>query len=161
MKIFCMPARLFSVSALCLLLTSLCPAQEGSRVYIAHCQQCHGQSADSHAPMAEALKIKPWEDIVKTLTTGAMRAQGAQLSQEEKVAVARYLGKAGPVVLPKMTGYCAAGAKPKNSGKTWNGWSPDERNTRFQPPKAAGLKADELSALKVKWAFGFPNTVTA
>src|SRR6202012_2698167 len=150
-----------SVSAFCLLFTFLCAAQEGSRVYIAHCQQCHGQSADSHAPMAEALKIKPWEDIVKTLTTGAMRAQGAQLSQEEKVAVARYLGKAGPVVLPKMTGYCPVGSKPKNAGSTWNGWSPDERNTRYQPVKAGGINAGQLSSLKLKWAFGFPNTDTA
>ena len=28
------------------------------------------------------------------------------------MAVARYLGKAGPAVLPEMKGFCAAGAKP-------------------------------------------------
>jgi polyvinyl alcohol dehydrogenase (cytochrome) len=153
--------QVFSLPALFLLFAALSTAQEGSRVYIAHCQQCHGQSSDAHAPMAEALKIKPWEDIVKTLTTGAMRAQGAQLSPEERVAVARYLGKAGPVVLPKMTGYCPVGSKPKSSGLAWNGWSPDDRNTRYQPEKAGGLMAGQLTSLKVKWAFGFPNTVTA
>jgi polyvinyl alcohol dehydrogenase (cytochrome) len=148
-------------AGLALIFSTLCAAQEGSRVYIAHCQQCHGQSSDSHAPMAEALKIKPWEDIVKTLETGAMRAQGAQLSPEEKIAVARYLGKAGKTVLPKMTGYCAAGFQPKPSADAWNGWSPDDRNTRYQPEPAAGLNAADLTSLKLKWAFGFPNTVTA
>jgi polyvinyl alcohol dehydrogenase (cytochrome) len=37
----------------------------------------------------------------------------------------------------------------------------DERNTRFQPAKAAGLTAEQVPGLKVKWAFGFPNAVTA
>ena len=147
--------------AFCLSFAALCVAQEGSRVYIAHCQQCHGQSSDSHAPMAEALKIKPWQDIVTTLTTGAMRAQGAQLSPEERIAVARYLGKSGPVELPKMTGYCPAGAKPKRSRLAWNGWSPDDRNTRYQPKNEGGITAAQLPSLKLKWAFGFPNTVTA
>ena len=37
----------------------------------------------------------------------------------------------------------------------------DEKNTRFQPAKAAGLTAEQVPGLKVKWAFGFPNAVTA
>ena len=90
-----------------------------------------------------------------------MKAIGAQLSAADKMAVARYLGKAGPAVLPEMKGFCAAGAKPKAGGASWNGWGVDEKNTRFQPAKAAGLTAEQVPGLKVKWAFGFPNTVTA
>ena len=93
--------KILGTQALGLFFAALCAAQEGSRVYIAHCQQCHGQSSDSHAPMAEALKIKPWQDIVKTLTTGAMRAQGAQLSPEERIAVARYWVDPGPWNSPR------------------------------------------------------------
>ena len=37
----------------------------------------------------------------------------------------------------------------------WNGWSPDASNNRLQPAKAAGLSADEVPKLKLKWAFGF------
>src|SRR5580658_7834606 len=113
-------------SALIFIAARLCSAQEGTRVYIAHCQQCHDQNSDAHAPLQEALAAKPWEQIVKALETGSMRAQGAQLTPEERRAVARYLGKAGPVVLPPMTGHCAAGAKPKSSNSSWNGWSADE-----------------------------------
>jgi polyvinyl alcohol dehydrogenase (cytochrome) len=39
----------------------------------------------------------------------------------------------------------------------WNGWSPDDGNGRFQPAAAAGLTADQLPKLKLKWAFGFPG----
>ncbi len=37
----------------------------------------------------------------------------------------------------------------------WNGWGADASNTRFQP--AAQLPADQVSRLKLKWAFGFPG----
>ncbi len=147
--------------ALALLTASVAFAQEGTRVYIEHCQQCHDQNSDAHAPLAEALAGMRWEDIVKTLETGNMRAQGAQLSQEDRIAVSRYLGKAGPLTLPKMTGYCASGSKPKPSSSSWNGWSTDERNTNYQPEAAGGLTAERLTRLKLKWAFGFPNTITA
>jgi len=130
---------LLKITLSILTLSPLATAQEGTRVYIAHCQQCHDQNSDSHAPLKEALASRPWEQIVKALETGAMRAQGAQLSPEERRAVARYLGKAGPAVIATMTGQCPAGAQPKAGGSSWNGWSPDERNTRFQAAKAAGM----------------------
>ncbi|MGA2116474.1 MAG: PQQ-binding-like beta-propeller repeat protein [Bryobacteraceae bacterium] len=152
---------MYRLARLILISAGVSMAQEGTRVYIAHCQQCHDQNSDAHAPLAEALATKPWEAILKSLETGAMRAQGAQLTPEERRAVARYLGKAGPSIVPSMTGYCPAGAKPKSGVSTWNGWSPDERNTRYQPADAAGLTAEQVPSLKLKWAFGFPDTITA
>ena len=153
--------RLAHAAALIFIAARLCTAQEGTRVYIAHCQQCHDQNSDSHAPLREALATKPWEQIVKALETGSMRAQGAQLSPEDRRAVARYLGKAGPAVFAPMTGHCAAGVKPTPSSSSWNGWSTDDQNTRFQSAEAAGLTAEQVPSLKLKWAFGFPDTVTA
>ena len=147
--------------AIYLLLCTAAFAQEGTRVYIAHCQQCHDQNSDAHAPLPAALATRPWQDIVKALETGLMRAQGAQLTPQERLAVARYLGKAGPVEVPTMTGQCPASQKPIPGSAVWNGWSPDERNTRFQPAAAAGLTAEQLPKLQLKWAFGYPNAVTA
>jgi polyvinyl alcohol dehydrogenase (cytochrome) len=111
--------------------------------------------------MPEALANLAWQDIVKALETGSMKAIGEQLGAADKLAVARYLGKAGPAVLPEMKGFCTAGAKPRDGGSSWNGWGVDEKNTRFQPAKAAGLTAEQVPALQLKWAFGFPNAVTA
>ena len=147
--------------AMGLLLAAFCAGQEGTRVFISRCIQCHDPNSDSHAPLPEALGNLPWQAILKALETGSMKAIGAQLSAEDKIAVARYLGKAGPAVLPEMKGFCAAGAKPQAGGSSWNGWGVDERNTRFQPAQAAGLTPEQVPKLKLKWAFGFPNTVTA
>jgi polyvinyl alcohol dehydrogenase (cytochrome) len=40
---------------------------------------------------------------------------------------------------------------------SWNGWGVDATNGRFQSAKAAGLPADQVPRLKLKWAFGFPG----
>jgi polyvinyl alcohol dehydrogenase (cytochrome) len=48
-----------------------------------------------------------------------------------------------------------------SSSPGWNGWGGDLSNTRFQPAQAAGLSADQVPRLKLKWAFGYPNGVTA
>jgi polyvinyl alcohol dehydrogenase (cytochrome) len=39
----------------------------------------------------------------------------------------------------------------------WNGWGVDASNARFQPAQAARLPADQITKLKLKWAFGFPG----
>jgi polyvinyl alcohol dehydrogenase (cytochrome) len=147
--------------AIGILLAALCPGQEGTAVFISRCIHCHDANSESHAPLPEALVNLPWQDILKALETGSMKAIGAPLSASEKMAVARYLGKAGPAVLPQMKGFCAAGVKPREGGSSWNGWGVDEKNTRFQPAQAAGLAAEQVPKLHLKWAFGFPNTVTA
>jgi polyvinyl alcohol dehydrogenase (cytochrome) len=40
---------------------------------------------------------------------------------------------------------------------SWNGWGPDASNARFQSAAAAQIPADQVTKLKVKWAFGFPG----
>src|SRR5712691_2957046 len=108
--------------SLCLLVAPLCSAQEGSRVFIITCLQCHSSASTTHAPAPEALAQVPWQDIVKTLESGSMRVQAQNLSQDERIAVARFLGKdAGVQVLPEVTGFCATGSKPVDSKSAWNG----------------------------------------
>jgi polyvinyl alcohol dehydrogenase (cytochrome) len=46
-------------------------------------------------------------------------------------------------------------------GPHWNGWSPTPANTRFQPADQAGLSVAQVPNLKLKWAFGFPDTFSA
>ncbi len=139
-----------------------CFGQEGSQVYISHCIECHSPASASHAPSQEALSQIPWQDILKTLETGAMKIQAQNLTQEERVAAARYLGKAGGApVLPQVSGFCPAGSRPAATKASWNGWGVDNLNTRFQPASSAGLTASQIPNLKLKWAFGFPGARTA
>ena len=48
-----------------------------------------------------------------------------------------------------------------DAGPSWNGWSPDGSNKRFQQAEQAGLAAAQVPNLKLKWAFGFPETISA
>ncbi|MDQ6705586.1 MAG: PQQ-binding-like beta-propeller repeat protein [Acidobacteriota bacterium] len=154
--------RTIRLALFTLIVASMCLAQEGSQVYISRCLQCHSSTSTTHAPTPEALAQIPWRDILKTLETGVMKVQAQNLSQDERIAVARYIGKEGSTqVLPQITGFCEAGKKPVASKASWNGWAVDDLNTRFQPAAAAGLSADEVGKLKVKWAFGYPNGRTA
>src|SRR5262245_22191161 len=50
----------------------------------------------------------------------------------------------------------SAGAS--QTGPAWNGWGVTSANTRFQPADAARLSAADVPRLKLKWAFGFPDT---
>ena len=93
---------------------------------------------------------------------------GAELTDEEKRAIAEYLG--GRPLDTKHTGdaasmanHCATNPPPSDpaSGPQWNGWSASSGNTRFAAADIAGLSASDVPQLKLKWAFGFPNGDTA
>jgi polyvinyl alcohol dehydrogenase (cytochrome) len=144
------------------ILTLAGSAQEGSQIFISRCMSCHSPTATTHAPSPDALAQIPWQNVLKTLDSGVMKVEAEALSEGDRIAVARFVGKdVGTQVLPEVTGFCEAGVKPQLDKASWNGWSPDERNTRFQPSAAAGITAPDVPGLKVKWAFGFPNGRTA
>jgi len=140
---------------------AMASAQEGTAVFLRACVRCHSPNSDAHAPMPEEIGKMPWQDVLKSLESGSMKAQGEALSADDRRAVARYLGAAGPPILPEMKGFCAAGQKPTSSSQSWNGWGVDDANSRFQPAAAAGLAAEKVPSLKLKWAFGMPNGTSA
>jgi polyvinyl alcohol dehydrogenase (cytochrome) len=61
--------------------------------------------------------------------------------------------------LAAQTNPCAQAGRMGDpaAGASWNGWGPDASNARFQAASAAGISADQVSKLKLKWAFGFPG----
>ena len=132
--------------------------EQGQHIFEQHCASCHSPLNQVHAPMPEDLAQMPWEYILQTLETGAMKTQGSTLTAQQRSAVAHYLGKKGPETPDTATsGFCPAGQKPVDNGHFWNGWGVDNLNTRFQPAAAAGLDAAHVKDLRVKWAFGAPN----
>src|SRR5882724_7326612 len=48
-----------------------------------------------------------------------------------------------------------------DASPSWNGWGNGVANTRFQPADQAGISAAQVPALKLKWAFAFPDTISA
>ena len=137
----------------------------GATIYAQHCARCHEGDKTGWAPRRQALtKLAP-EVILAQLHRGGM-SRVATLTDEEKRAVTAYLaGKpveafrmAALPALPAPEGLCPAGSAPSDflSGPRWNGWGVDTGNSRFQPADMAGITADQISHLKLKWAFAFP-----
>lgn len=142
-------------------------AQDGAALFKTYCAACHEAGDQSRAPSREVLKQLSPEQIITALEKGAMSAQGAERSRAERRTLAEYLsGKpfgemANPI--PKSA-FCKSSEQPlakSASGPSWNGWGVTSANTRFQPAAAAGLSADDVPRLQLKWAFGFPGATSA
>jgi polyvinyl alcohol dehydrogenase (cytochrome) len=129
-------------------------------LYKSNCAACH-ESSDVRAPNVQMLKSKTPDAIIASLTSGTMAVQARGLSAEEKRAIAEFLGtRPPPDVAVREHALCAAGRfGDPMTGPRWSGWGADPENTRFQ--KHAGLSADEVPKLKLKWAFGFPGATVA
>ena len=139
------------------------PVQEvdGEAIYREHCATCHATA--TRAPKFEVMRRLPAAFVLRSMELGKMRFQGMMRTGAERRAVSEYItGKTLPPVTekdPTVAGFCsdAPGAFPAaHAAAAWNGWGVDETNSRFQPSEAAGLSAEQVATLKVKWVFGLP-----
>ncbi|WP_338829262.1 PQQ-binding-like beta-propeller repeat protein [Bradyrhizobium sp. 27S5] len=152
-----------------ILIWSCLPAtaqQRAAALYAQRCAQCHDSgNADSRVPSRAALQAKSFDEVVGAITTGAMASFAQGLTGDERAAIASLVtGKAASHASTENAGQCApseAGFPQPTDGPGWNGWGADLNNSRFQPAATAGLTSDEVPRLRLKWAFGFPNTSTA
>src|SRR5215472_15309572 len=133
------------------------PAQiTGEQVYGKYCATCHDMP-DGRVPPRDALKKMSPARIMKTMDFGLMMSIAYPMRRDEREAVARFLGQGSEDPPPPASAFCKTGAPimAETSGANWNGWSPGTNNMRFQSADKAGLKAEQLGSLKLKWAFGF------
>ena len=139
----------------------LSAAPDGSDLYVKNCASCH-EALSPPNQNHTVLGAMGSDHIVYALTSGSMRVQGSRLSVLERTAIAEYL-TAKPVDVQKRApaGLCTGDAPKSFSGPQWNGWGVDLENSRFQAADAAGLRADQVPNLKLKWAFAFPGAIGA
>jgi polyvinyl alcohol dehydrogenase (cytochrome) len=117
------------------------------------------------------------ETIYTQMTAGVMVVPAAKLTEEQKRAVAEYLGGRpldlhrsgsaqtmpsrcpanGPIESLAESSVPAARASAQTTG-AWNGWSAEAGNTRFAGLKTAALTPAQVPHLELKWAFGFPGS---
>jgi len=143
------------------------PTSPGQTVFGQHCASCHvNPNTNNRAPdLTGLMKLTP-EKVYAALTTGSMVVPASSLTDEQKRQVAEYLG-GRPLDLSdtgsaeKMANRCASHPDFASDGASWNGWGADPGNTRFRTAQAAGLTAEQVPQLKLKWAFGFPRGDTA
>jgi polyvinyl alcohol dehydrogenase (cytochrome) len=141
-------------------------------VFNKNCAGCHQNvksSADENAvrarsaPSTETLAQLTPEAIYAALTSGVMAAQAQPLTDDEKRAIAEFfggrpLGSAESGDAKHMPNHCASNPPmgDPSAAPSWNGWGNGLANTRFQSAQDAGLSADQVAHLKLKWAFGLP-----
>ncbi|HKV05372.1 MAG TPA: PQQ-binding-like beta-propeller repeat protein [Candidatus Acidoferrales bacterium] len=142
--------------------------ETGIATFQQRCMGCHGNPNVPQAPSPDAVRQMSPERIYEALTTGVMKPQGDSLTDDQKRMLATFLsgrplGSLQQGDAKDMPNHCASNPPLANpaAGPSWNGWSPDIVNSRFQNAKAAGLKADEVPHLKLKWAFGYPTGLSA
>jgi polyvinyl alcohol dehydrogenase (cytochrome) len=159
--------RVWIVTAtLCLFLPSVTlptQAQDGATLFKNYCASCH-EAGDSRAPGRDVLAQLTPEQILQALEKGAMKAQAAERSRAQRRTLVEYLSgkQLGPEVanpIPQSAFCTKENPVFRNSlnGPAWNGWGVDIRNSRFEQAEVAGMTAQEVPHLRLKWAFGFPG----
>jgi polyvinyl alcohol dehydrogenase (cytochrome) len=131
-----------------------------AQLFMERCASCHQAATGGAAriPSVSQLKAMTPTAILKTLETGAMRQQAAVLSTNERQAIANFLGTAVTAERRReeLANPCPAGAAWKD-GPGWTSWGAGLANTRFQSAKEAGLTAEDVPKLTLKWAFALPD----
>src|SRR6516162_2037582 len=142
--------------------------ENGIAVFQTQCMTCHGNPNVERAPSPNAIREMSPERIYAALTSGVMKDQGDKLPDQDKRGVAEFMsgrpmGSAQQGDAKNMPNQCRNNppmADPVR-GPSWNGWGSDLSNSRFQSAQAAGLTPAQVPQLKLKWAFGFPQGVSA
>jgi polyvinyl alcohol dehydrogenase (cytochrome) len=151
-----------------LVLVVFVPAQaqlpKSSRLFEQNCLMCHTNLDSRLAPDTTALRQIAPEAIYQVLNTSATHQPLRQLPDDDKRAIAAYLSGRNFTGATAGDAQSMPNACPNNPPLTsltaapaWNGWGVDSTNGRYQPAKAAGIAANQVSRLKLKWAFGFPG----
>jgi polyvinyl alcohol dehydrogenase (cytochrome) len=145
--------------------SALAQSTEGTLGFEQHCATCHGNPT-SKTPAPDELQLRRLTaEQIDVALAKAPHMQQEGLTPELEFKIAQRLGGRIPGIAnaadaKKMLNHCASNppitdlsAKP-----SWNGWGNDPTtNARFQSAEAAGLSADQVPRLALKWAFGFPG----
>lgn len=143
------------------------PATDGVALYQRQCAQCHDGGLD-RAPSRDDLRTMTPQRVLAALETGPMISMATGRSSDERRAIAEFVtGKSFDQPLdtsPPPHAFCSARSGAwtnRSSAPSWNGWGVNTSNTRFQTAATAGITAEEVSRLELRWAFGFPSDLQA
>ena len=151
------------VTLLALAGSAMAQTLSGEAIYQRRCAACHDKPADGRTPAVATLRAMTSTRILRTLDFGAMMTIAYQLRRDEREAVAAFLGKPGSDAPPPAAAFCRDRSITLTVGTApvWNGWSPTRDNARFATAALAGLTAEQVPRLTLKWAFGFDGDISA
>ena len=140
---------------------------DGEQLYGRYCAHCH-EGQVKRAPHRDVMSRLPAEMVLHSLEVGKMRVQGWIRTSGEKRAMSEWItGKKLPPPSDEeatVAGFCEETPGTfsiEDGAPQWNGWGVDVFNTRYQSAEQAGISADQVPDLKVKWVFGLPTDFRA
>ncbi|MCB2059598.1 MAG: PQQ-binding-like beta-propeller repeat protein [Novosphingobium sp.] len=137
------------------------PFAAGAQIYKTRCAGCH-DAGGGRTPQVMLLRDMAPRAIHRALTEGVMRAQGASLSADQKVAVAEFLAGRKLVADADAPAMKMCGGKHARfdlgEPPVFTNWGLDKAGTHFIPADVAKLDRNNIGKLKLKWAFGFPDS---
>ena len=128
------------------------------------CASCHGEVSDGRTPGIGMLRALSPRAIVASLEDGVMQAEGSDLTPEQRVRLAEYLtGRAYTAEILPEAAFCAGSGwgAPDLGAISSMGFGGNLEATGFQPARLAGLSADDVPNLELRWAFAFPEASQA
>lgn len=133
----------------------------GKALFESNCLVCHDGRVPK-APAAIWLEMMSPDALINVMKDGIMSAQASNLSTDEQLQVAEYITRTSlqDYVPPTPPAQCSAdrmGFDGNPPAKV--NWGHD--NSRFIPADLAGISQDEVSDLKLKWAFAYPAALRA
>lgn len=138
--------------------TAAVPGAAPGTLYAEHCAACHEGSVP-RAPHSVKFQILGPEAIYTAMTVGVMKEQASALDDSQRRALAEHLGGR------TLSSGTAAPTPPACSGDSARfdldrppmiaGWGMTAANTRHVTREVAGLEAQDVPNLRLKWAFAF------
>ena len=137
-------------------------AQEatGQELFLQNCGSCHLNPPTEAIPGMAVITKMDARAILTVMNDGVMRIQAQALNDVQRVAVAEYISGSSLLAQSNISsiGLCD---KPlqmdvNNEKGQWNGWGSDVTNRRFKEEET-DINPDNVSHLKLKWAFGIAN----
>ena len=143
-------------------------AQDGAAIYKERCASCH-EMPEGRVPALSTIKAMSGEAIYIALTSGAMKTQAEGMSTAQIFTLLGFIAPTGTAGEPPvLTRTCKTSApfgsaafKTAMNAPRWNGWSTSVTNSRFQDARNAGLSPNNVTRLKLKWAFNLGSVTMA
>jgi len=152
------------LAAITLCIAAQVSAQDGSEIYEASCAVCHEAGLD-RAPDPGTMALMAPDRILYALERGAMVSMAVTLSTDQRRQVSEYLS--GQLMseftrVPPESARCEQQGPFRAGNPDWQGWGGTGLgNHRYQHESVAGINAENVASLEVKWAFGFPGDIRA
>ncbi|MBX3707206.1 MAG: PQQ-binding-like beta-propeller repeat protein [Pseudomonadales bacterium] len=133
-------------------------ADTGATLYETRCAACHDQTGETRAPALTALRQMNHARLRYALTRGSMRVHADGLDRDALGALMAFLaGRPEGVHELPASAYCADSAIEIEPVAVRR-WGLDDANTAFQGPTTTAIDAGNVAGLRLKWAFGVPET---